>query len=243
MKKSAVILLKLSLMVGLLCIQQPLSRDVKAAPSPQVTVTPLRLGDFARGLSAQDVASFELALPTGGKPWLLVGDFAQSRTFQSIQAYLPPDSATAQLRRGSMIRLTRRVTDPTNPGPWTIDNSTQQGGMQTQQGFVGHPPNHGSYVQVAIEGRTFEEFQGDQDHNRPFIVEGNWSDAELIGIVAFVRPKPPLLSTGPIQAVGAAGSNGSVTVWSRVGPQASEWTILQKLGEGWKVVGRGRGQA
>jgi hypothetical protein len=243
MKKSVFILLKISLMVGLLCIRQPLSRDVKAAPAPQVATTPLRLGDFARGLSAQDIASLEPALATGRKPWLFVGDFAQARSVQWIQAYMPPDSATAQLRRGTVIRLSRRVTDPANPGPWTIDNSVQQGGMQTQQGLVGHPPNHGTYVQVAIEGRTFEEFQGDQDHNRPFIVEGNWSDAELISIVEFVRPKPPLLSVGPIQAVVPIGSNGSVTVWSRVGPQASEWTILQKLGEGWKVVGRGRGQA
>ena len=208
-----------------------------------MTATPLRLGDLARALSAQDIASLELDLPAGGKPWLLVGDFAQARTFQSIEAYMPPDSATPQFRRGTTIRLSRRVTDPANPGPWSIDNSVQQGGIQTQQGFVGRPPNHGSYVQVAIEGRTFEAFVDDQDHNRPFIVEGNLSDAELISIVDYVRPKPPLLSTGPIQAVVSTGSNGSVTVWTRVSPSASEWTILQKLGEGWKVVGRGRVQA
>ena len=198
------------------------------------TATPFRLGDFARGLSAQDIASVEVALPLGRKPWLLVGDFAQSRTFQWIQAYMPPDSTSTQLRRGTMIRLSRRVTDPANPGPWTIDNSIQQGGIHTQQGFEGHPPTHGSYVQVAIEGQSFEEFFGDQDNNRPFVVEGNWSDTELTSIVAFVRPKPPLLSTGPIQAVSSAGSNGSVTVctvWAHWPPSGRFFRSWERDGE------------
>jgi len=87
-----------------------------------------------------------------------------------------------------MIRLTRR-----DSGPWAIDNSVQQGGIQTRRGFVGHPPAYGPYAQVAIEGRAFEEFTDDQDQNRPFLVEGNLSDAELLSIVAFIRPKPPML--------------------------------------------------
>ena len=231
MKIGLAILLKLSLVL-ILCTQHPLSRDVKAAPWTQATTAPFRLGDFARGLSVQDIANLELALPPGGKPWLLVGEFAQSRTFQSIEAYLPPDSATAQIRHGTMIRLSRRVTDPANPGPWAIDNSVQQG----------QPPRSGSYVQVVVEGRPFEEFLDDQDHNRPFIVEGKWSDAELISIAAFVRPKPPLLGTGPIQGV-SAGSNGSVTVRTRVGPLASDWMTIQKQGQDWVVVKRVRGQA
>jgi len=242
-KKNWATALRLHWIAWLLLVGQSLPHQINAEPYSQAAAaTPLRLGDLARSLSAADIASIELALPAGGKPWLIAGDFGQARSSQSVEAYLPPDPASAQLRRGSMIRLSRRITDPSNPGPWAIDNSVQQGGMQTRGGFVGHPPNHGPYAQVAIEGRTFQEFSDDQDQNRPFLVEGSISDAELIDIVAFIRPKPPLFGAGPIQAV-VLGSNGSVTVWTRLRPLASEWWILQKLGETWKVVGTGVRQA
>src|SRR5262245_31051250 len=97
----------------LLFVGQSLPHNINAEPSSQAATMPLRLGDLARSLSAQDIASMESALPTGGKPWLIVGDYGQNRLGQAIESYLPPDSANAQLRRGSMIRLVRP-----NSGPW-----------------------------------------------------------------------------------------------------------------------------
>src|SRR6267154_6470555 len=136
-------------------------------------ITPPRLGDVARQLTEQDVAGLEMVLPEGSKPWLLTGESGQIPGPQNIQAYLPPTTSTAILRRGPVIDVTRsgfvnrgNATPPSTA--WTVRSTVR-------------------YAQVAMTGRSFDQIQGDQDINRPFLVEGSFDDSELVGLVEFLR--------------------------------------------------------
>jgi len=74
----------------------------------QSSLTTIRTGDVSRQLTEQDVVALERVLPSGAKPWLLDGDPAQIASFEFIQAYLSPTTATSTLRRGPVISVMRR---------------------------------------------------------------------------------------------------------------------------------------
>jgi hypothetical protein len=121
------------------------------------TIPLLRTGEVADA----DVAALELALPSGAKPWLLDGEPVLVANVQSIDAYLPPITVTTSLRRGPILSVMRRTALPTE---WAARGS-------------------GSYAQVAIAGRNFDQIQGDDDINRPFRVIGRFEDRDLIQLV------------------------------------------------------------
>src|SRR5579862_6506870 len=138
---------------------------VQAQPA---TMPPLRTGEVARQLADSDVAALEFALPPGAEPWLLDGEPVLVANVQSIDAYLPPDTVTTSLRRGSILSAMRRTVPPT---AWAAGESA-------------------SYAQVAIAGRDFDQIQGDDDINRPFRVLGRFDDRDLIELVQFLRSNP-----------------------------------------------------
>jgi hypothetical protein len=230
-KKCSLIFLKLPLIIGLLWGHQrfPITRELNAAvPTQAATFTPLRLGDLARALSEQDLANIERALPAGDKPWLLIGDRGQGGSkIQFIEAYMPPETTSPEMRRGRMIRLIRRVSDSPTPESWTINNNFQQG-----QGMSG------TYAQVVVAGRGFEQIQSDQDINRPFFVTGRFDDAELFSLVTFLRPN----SGDPIQYV-VRQSDDAVAVGIRETSTTSRVLTIRKQGQGWIIVGTAHGMA
>lgn len=76
-------------------------------------LTPLRVGDVAQQLSTQDVVDIERAVSAAGSSaWLLVGVRGQIVGLQSVAMYLPPETATNELRRGRMIELVRVLPRP-----------------------------------------------------------------------------------------------------------------------------------
>jgi hypothetical protein len=115
-------------------------------PFMQSPATPLRIGDVARRMTEQDITALESLLPSGAKPWLLIG----VRTWgEHVEAYLAPTTTTPALRRGTVVSWQRT----------------------------------GSYAQVTIPGRSFDQIDGDQDINRPFQVKGliaysGWADPD-----------------------------------------------------------------
>jgi hypothetical protein len=192
----------------------------------QTTSTELiRIGDVARKLSDQDISDLEAAVALRGKPWLLLGERGQRPLAQFIEAYLSPDNTTGRVRRGRIVRVSRLAPS----SAWTIDNNNYQ------QGF----PRGGSYAQVAVSGRSFDQIQGDEDLNRPFLVEGNISDADLVSIVTFIRSTQlsggRTTNTGPIQSV-SGNSPTSAIVWIRAGAMASEILTLNRQVQGWVIV-------
>jgi hypothetical protein len=57
----------------------------------QSAATPLRIGDVARQLTEQDITALESLLPSGAKPWLLIGRRAWGEV---VEAYLAPTTTT-----------------------------------------------------------------------------------------------------------------------------------------------------
>lgn len=172
----------------------------------------LRLGDRARGLSEQDVASIQAVLPQGQRPWLLVGVFC-AMCVPSVSAFLPPTTETAEIRRGAVTVLR---PPPATPGPtspaWTVAADT-------------------AYAQVVVAGRAFDQIQGDEDANQPFTVQGNFSDSELLSVVRFVRS----FSENPVRTL-RRDTSAEVTVFIRrgnadslrvtLGLQDGRWVVL-----------------
>jgi hypothetical protein len=187
------------------------------------------IGDEGRKLSSQDITSIEQALPDGAKPWLLSGDEPYQRA-EIFRAYLPPTTVLPSLRKGVMIAVCCRRTNRLRK--WTTTT--------------------GSYVQVAVEGRAFDDIQGDDDPNRPFSVRGKIDDVELIGLVEALRANPAANGTDrsktlPILEVfRRSDMKDSVNVYLREGPaQAPEpmperVVILRPEGPTWVVVNSGR---
>jgi len=142
------------------------------ARAQRATDLPILQGSFAVQLSPQDIANIERVLPQAAKPWLLGGGdclFCEAM----ITAYLPPTTETAELRRGRVLVL--------QPPAGLI-----KGGMPTR-----NPPTFwvltdksGLYAQLPAVGQTFDP--APSARNLMGIV-GDFSDAELLSIVGFVR--------------------------------------------------------
>lgn len=142
----------------------------------QAPATAIRIGEVARGLLDKDVADLVQTLPAGSKPWLLIGERGQSPTAQTIEAYLPPVTSTREVRRGLMIPLRRLGQNAAAPELWTVIANYQRGGATPI-----------SYAQVLLADRSFDQIQGDDDLNRPFIFKGNPKDNDLVDVVSVLR--------------------------------------------------------
>ena len=189
-------------------------------PVSQSSSTTIRTGDVSRRLTQQDVAALELALPSGAKPWLLNGDPAQFADLENIQAYLSPTTATSTLRRGPVIFVTRRISPITE---WAVEGS-------------------GTYAQVAIPGREFDQIEGDQDINRPFHVIGNFDDTELVGLVRFLRSNPPTIGgesnairPWPILSIYRKG-DGSVEIQLRETNWKGQAITVRQTDHDWAII-------
>jgi hypothetical protein len=141
----------LTLAVGLLQIQ------------PAV---PIRLGIGAQSLAEEEISEFRRAQP-GRDVWLVAGKAPFPGL--SIAVYFAAENATAELRRGPMIRGYRLVNPP---GAWKLD-----------------APGH--WAQVAISGRDYDVLNGEMDVNLPFQVDGDFSDEELVSLVTWIRTSAP----------------------------------------------------
>jgi hypothetical protein len=185
----------------------------------QIPTKAPRIGDVARQLTDQDVEELERTLSAGERPWLFIGEVDQ----RFVVAFLPPKTTTGELRRGTTLLLNRRsgwkVAD------WSTRNDARGSGA--------------NYAQVAVAGRTFDEIQGDDDMNRPFFVTGQFSDAELVSLVKFIRSRPVRqaiqIAKGPIVSIIGQPSSARICVRERnaLGCQFSE---MRQQGQSWVLV-------
>ena len=204
-----------------------------AAAPPQATAPKVtRVGDVGAKLTDQEVADLEKVLPTGQIPWLLSADGPGPfyNGTQYVRAYLPPTSTLPELRRGSMITVTRRITPP--QAGWTISFTD-------------------NYAQVAIGGRDFDQIQNEFDINLPFRVMGSASDTDLVSLVKFVRsgghsglpisnvlwqPDETSLRFFRMQP-------GDVEVGLRLTSTSGTYLVIRKQGQTWVVISEGIVQA
>jgi len=144
---------------------------IKAGAQRAVDV-PILQGRFAVQLSPQDIANIARVLPQGAKPWLLGGGDCLF-CVAMITAYLPPTTETAELRRGRVLVLLPPaglikggMPTPNYPTFWVVTDTS------------------GLYAQVPPVGQSFDPAAGARNL---ISIVGDFSDAELLSIVGFVR--------------------------------------------------------
>ena len=190
-----------------------------AAMAQVPMATPIRTGDFARQLTKQDVDAVKALLPAGSTPWLLNGDAGLGSNIYYIEAYLAPTSESGAVRSGTIVRAMREINPPSK---WKVQRPNQ------------------TYAQVAVRGRSFDQIQGDQDINRPFVVSGRFDDAELITIVEFLRSNPALDASNSVQSFPiltlARQSSSIVKVRTRGGPTKGQSITMRLDGQKWILV-------
>lgn len=206
----------------------------------QATAQPVRLGDVARQLSEQDVAEVARAVSAGGaKSWLLNGPRGVIADLQAVEAYLPPATATRELRRGSLVSVLRGPASALALVGIRLASS-----KSTQRTWI--VTSTGSYAQVAVPGREFAHIEGDQDINRPFVVTGSFDDGELVRLVRFVRSSPtgppprPGMPSGPVRGdwpiLRVVRQTDWIDVRLRMEDLASQQVTLRPQGSGWVVI-------
>jgi hypothetical protein len=132
-------------------------------------------------LPEKDVAQITRLATVGHRtPWLM--DVDRSMTLPDqwfVDAYLSADSETAALRRGRITRL----------GSSVVGNIAQRWRVAS----------HGQYAQVARPGLDLRTMVESNDIDRPFRVNGRFSDEELLDLVIFIRtsPRKPAIPDDP----------------------------------------------
>lgn len=139
----------------------------------QIGADPIRIHKDARQLSrrsVQDIA--RLAGNRGKRVWLLVGDTSQTLPeMRFIDAYLESDVSGVTVRRGRVVHLETAIMNGTAVR-WRVRSEDSE------------------YAQVSREGNRWRGSLNDRSIERPFIVNGQFSDQELISLVSFVRSSP-----------------------------------------------------
>jgi hypothetical protein len=152
---------------------------------------PILLGPTASRVTAADIAQISALGPQPeSRPWVLVSFGPPFLTTMPwyIAVFLTPDHVTSAVRRGRIVFV--KTTTPAeeaydHPRDWALDRMAEYGQL----------PVPLSDVARVMNGR---------DLNRPFGIYGVISDAELEGLVKFIRTSPPDPSFH-----GASGGAGS----------------------------------
>jgi hypothetical protein len=194
----------------------------------------VRIGSVGRHLSGDDVAQIQsLASQAGRRAWLALG--LQSPAVAhlwSVDVFLEPDAVSPRARRGRMMTVTAsRATFSANKA-WTVTAT-------------------GRYGQVSWQGRDFDQVENDRDLNQPFELSGDFTDAELVSLVDFVRssPKGPkrkertpygnqVQGRWPIHGV-RRQPDGSIRVSLRRDAGSRQIVHVGRDGPDWRVTGVG----
>ncbi len=133
----------------------------------------IRIYDEARSLSHRSVNEIvRLAARDGKAVWLLQGDTSQTLPeTRFIDAYLEADASTTRLRRGRLISLESRIGNGAALH-WVLRSPVAR------------------YAQVAVEPNRWPASLKDQSIERPFLVDGDFTDEDLVGLISFVRSSP-----------------------------------------------------
>jgi len=131
-----------------------------------------RLGNIAERLTDQDLRSINrLVAENQSSPFLLSA--SRSHVLPEtwyLDAFFLPESDRAQVRRGRVLKVSTVLRDE-KPTEWRVEGSAR-------------------YAQVGVAGRPFPRAFKPEDVDRPFLVEGEFTDSELASIVSFIRSSP-----------------------------------------------------
>lgn len=187
----------------------------------------VRIGTLAGSLTERDLAAI-LALPGVLTPWLIHAGRGQIGHY--LEVYLPPDTATDAVRRGTFLVGGRRST--IQEGGWGLNSGDSQR----------------NYAQVAVVGRNMNQVVSQMDVARPFELRGTFTDAELLEIVGFIRSNPlsqisnnigqPAMVMGSLMPIRSISGSAATTVVVDlfIDEFQGERVTLQKQGSNWKAL-------
>jgi hypothetical protein len=150
---------------------------IVAAATVCLAAGPSAYGRAARLLQARDVA--DITRLSGGRGVLAI-EIGWDQVLPEAwlaSVYMAPDSEANGVRRGRVLDF-KTLVEHDRALAWRV------------------MARDGRYAQVALPGHVFSD-QIDGTHlDRPFTLFGQFSDAELASVVAFVRssPKPPTVA-------------------------------------------------
>jgi hypothetical protein len=145
----------------------------------QTAAAPIVVGEQRDALTPADVSAIS-ALTVTRPAWLIDAFDAGDPVLARVLVYLKPDRTTSTIRRGSLVMVSRGRSGATaTPRPWIINEQFRA-----------------EYAQVPIDGRDADDVREAVDENRPFRVTGDLSDADLVGIVRYIRSAR--IGSGPI---------------------------------------------
>jgi len=194
---------------------------------------PFVWGHFAPRLTPVGLAAaVREATIQQGRPWAIFADIAEVMPeVRSIEAFLPPTTSTDRFRKGAVLRLECR--------PATSDGEC----VNSEAG--GEP---GSYVQVADTRAFTSEVCVRSNWERPIAVNGEFSDEDLVSLVAFIRAKPqlPPLPPGRIRIPSGVSADEAIrAIWSLAvrtwviisdDDAAGETAEVRRTSRGWELV-------
>ena len=204
---------------------------------PAQNTAPIVFGRQAAWLRPADVESIARAVRSYGGPSWLITDVRRSPPdrngeFQwSALAYVASTTATAEFRRGALVRVNAGLTTEqlADPARWSADASTVR-----------------QWAQVAIPGRPFDDVKGEQDDNLPLTISGDITDADLLSVVRFLRSSPviavpPGLNLGqvpgPVRGIRGPAIRHPMLPGVRVviarSAECSYDIVLERRGETW----------
>jgi hypothetical protein len=178
-------------------------------------------------------AAVRVATTDRGAPWAIFAGHSQGLPETTyVDAFLPPTLSTSRLRRGVMQRLEcRPAVARGSCSDWQATESLE------------------TYVQVADKATFSTGLNVRSASERPITVEGAFSDADLVSLVAFIRSKPQFASPADGTVSYPAGVSGEYpTMWIAaearglvsVGMSDDRWVgetaTVRRAPKGWILV-------
>jgi hypothetical protein len=159
---------------------------------------PIRLGPTGDRVTSDDLDQIRRLISSGNDSiWVVVGHkpgFVPSMAW-SVSAYLEPDRASARIRRGRMFTMRAVLPSPNaydQPKTWERASDAE-------------------YAQAPATGTDPNVVTGGRDLNRPFNLQGAFTDDSLRDIVDLIRRSP----TAPAPSA-PPGNPPAASVFSQV---------------------------
>lgn len=217
-----------------LCVAGTIASASSGAPGPFL------IGESSRDLTPRDLADITALTAPHGTIWLLdvQEDWFLKGPNLEARAYLAPDTSSSTLRRGRFLWTYQEATSNARGYEWRVSGGPM------------------SWAQVAPANSEFgSTLARPQTLDRPFKVDGQISDADLVALVGFIRgsPSKPVRTSENADGswsseigVGVDGKNAIITIevkaecFVKVTTErrrgAGQVIEVSKTGDGWRVV-------
>jgi hypothetical protein len=169
---------------------------------------PIRIGPTGSKISASDVAAIRRVIGEEERLWLLVGLAPGFIKGRFVDVYAEPDVNGGSIRRGRLATVTTASPN--------FDSISESEWRKIADG---------RWAQVPFDGADPDALTGSRDPVRPFMVQGDLSDGQLIELVGLIRSSPRSPEALP-EPIGGRQVQGT---WPIIQITSADGTIRVKL--------------